>query len=130
MRGVRCASLVASLAATTAQWRSVCSMAGVSNRSRHEIQPKRSSRLPTSRQLRYLRILAERTGTTFTTPGTCTAASREIERLKRLSGQPGKHEDQLAQLAGDRERLRLSTAVYAHEISGYGSTATWRTNHE
>jgi hypothetical protein len=37
---------------------------------------------PTTRQLRYLRRLAEPTGTTFTPPATRRQASQEIERLK------------------------------------------------
>ena len=40
---------------------------------------------PTSRQLNYLRALANRTGQTFTYPRTRREASREIERLKRRS---------------------------------------------
>ena len=38
---------------------------------------------PTSRQLNYLRALANRTGQTFTYPRTRREASREIERLKQ-----------------------------------------------
>lgn len=40
---------------------------------------------PTPRQLRYLRQLAELTGTTFTPPTTRRQASREIERLSQRS---------------------------------------------
>ncbi len=38
---------------------------------------------PTSRQLNYLRALANRTGQTFTYPTTVAEASREIERLEQ-----------------------------------------------
>lgn len=37
----------------------------------------------TAKQLRYLRYLADQTGTTFILPGTSPAASAEIARLKR-----------------------------------------------
>jgi hypothetical protein len=39
---------------------------------------------PTSRQLKYLRTLAERTATTFASPRTRGEASREIRRLEAL----------------------------------------------
>jgi len=38
----------------------------------------RTRRSPTPKQLRYLRVLAEQTGTTFTPPTTSTQASREL----------------------------------------------------
>lgn len=40
-----------------------------------------ASQAPTGRQLRYLRVLAERTGTTFVPPTTRDQASREIGRM-------------------------------------------------
>ena len=38
---------------------------------------------PTSRQQRYLRQLAEKTGASFTPPATKAQASREIKRLQQ-----------------------------------------------
>jgi hypothetical protein len=106
-------------------------MADVSDHSHHTTQPRRTHRPPTSRQLRYLRILAEGTGTTFAVPGTSREASLEILRLQRLSSSPLRELlDDHSELATDRERMQLSTAIRAEEISGYGSTATWRTNNE
>jgi hypothetical protein len=103
-------------------------MAGVSDRSRHE-NPRRSPRLPTSRQLRYLRILAECTSTTFAMPETSRQASREIARLQRITSiAPSERRNERAELAVDRERMQPSTAVHFEEISGYGSSATWTTN--
>lgn len=43
-----------------------------------------SSDRPTQKQLRYLRVLALRTGTTFTLPQSRMEASREIRRLLGL----------------------------------------------
>lgn len=37
---------------------------------------------PTARQLAYLRTLAERTGTSFTIPGTRREASRQIDAMR------------------------------------------------
>ncbi len=51
-------------------------------------QPLKSSR-PTSRQLSYLRSLANQTGQTFTYPQTKTQASAEIQRLTSILGQIG-----------------------------------------
>jgi hypothetical protein len=52
-----------------------------------------TARPATPRQLRYLRALADQTGTTFTTPGNSTHASREIARLQRLRATRGTHCD-------------------------------------
>jgi len=86
---------------------------------------QRSDR-PTPRQLRYLRTLAERTGTTFTSPGTSGEASREIRRLKALpSLTPSERRYERRTLDADRERLQPSNAINPEEISGYGSHARW-----
>src|SRR6185312_15198959 len=96
--------------------RTACSMAGVSDHSHHTTQPRRTHRPPTSRQLRYLRILAERTGTTFAAPDTSREAGLEILRLQRLPSSPSrKRGDARSQLATDREWLQPSTAVRAEE---------------
>jgi hypothetical protein len=86
-----------------------------------------ASRPPGSKQLAYLRVLAERTATTFTYPRTSTQASREIDRLRQL--QPlGAGERAIARRAldGDREHHTYATAPHPDEIAGWGSTATWR----
>lgn len=79
---------------------------------------------PTSKQLRYLKRLAERSGETFPYPRTKAAASREIERLK---GRPSSQRSDVV-----RERRALSSArrgdaaaVRPAEVSGYGSAAHW-----
>jgi hypothetical protein len=86
----------------------------------------RRSEQPTPRQLRYLRILADRTGTTFANPSTSAEASREIRRLKALPSLTRSergHERQT--LDADREHLQPSSAIQPEEVSGYGSHASW-----
>jgi hypothetical protein len=84
--------------------------------------PKRK---PTSKQLRYLRILADRTGTTFVPPHNATQASGEIGRLKRVLERRGRHEE-LPEVAG--QQPIYSTAPVAEEIEGRGANAHWRTS--
>ena len=82
---------------------------------------------PTGRQLRYLRRLAELTGSTFTTPATRRQASQEIERLKQRSRSAGfeRREDRQAVSRGLAQD-RPASSVRDDEIRGYGSNATWR----
>lgn len=82
---------------------------------------------PTPAQLRYLRTLTQRTGTTFAAPATRAAASAEIQRLRGL---PASHR-------GDAQRERRdvcadlqsghgdATRYQPDEIRGYGSSAQW-----
>ena len=82
---------------------------------------------PTAKQQRYLRTLAQKTGTSFTPPATKAQASREIKRLKKLCASP-RHERDLDRRAVS-ERLATGTSaarVRKHEVEGYGSSATWR----
>jgi Domain of unknown function (DUF4326) len=88
---------------------------------------QRSPIKPTPKQLRYLRTLAERTGTTFTTPRSIGEASRMIEAMKQRK--------RTFRSDVQRERREVSQDITAHrgdaaqvrrdELSGYGSTATW-----
>ena len=85
---------------------------------------------PTTRQLSYLRSLANLTGQTFTYPKTRQQASAEINRLKHT--RPSSRTevridrkliaDQIAAGPVDAARVR------EHEISGHGSSATWVQN--
>jgi len=87
-----------------------------------------SSKPPTPKQLAYLRALAERTGQTFATPRTSREASAEIRRLKatpsesRLERRIERDEiaDAIASRSQDGVRVTRS------EVTGYGSSATWR----
>jgi hypothetical protein len=81
---------------------------------------------PTTRQLRYLRGLAELTGTTFTPPATRRQASREIERLKQRprSTRLERREDSSSVSQG-LAREQPTSSVRDDEISGFGSQARW-----
>ena len=82
---------------------------------------------PTSRQLNYLRVLANRTGQTFTYPTTFDEASAEITRLK--AARPSSRvevwierkqiADAIAAGPDDAARVRDS------EIAGHGSNCRW-----
>jgi hypothetical protein len=82
---------------------------------------------PTAGQQRYLRRLAEQTGTSFTPPATRAQASREIRRLEGLQRSP--RADQLR----DRKTVQAdvqggagdSVRHQAGETRGFGSSARW-----
>ena len=84
---------------------------------------------PTSKQLAYLRSLAQRTGETFTYPHTKAQASAEIRRLRSRetsSPQERRREQrdiarELAERPDDVVRVNLD-----HETTGYLARATWR----
>src|SRR6202020_1523189 len=87
---------------------------------------------PTSRQLNYLRVLANRTGQTFSNPKTRAEASLEIKRLK--SARPSSRVEvrierkQIAdQIASGPED---AAGVLDSEIAGHGSSATWVQNRD
>lgn len=81
---------------------------------------------PTQRQLRYLKALAEQTGTSFTYPQSRGAAHREIERLCSIKAKghaPFQREPSIA-----TDPLVYATAVHGSEVSGFGSSAHWLTS--
>ncbi|MDQ4049107.1 MAG: DUF3072 domain-containing protein [Actinomycetota bacterium] len=80
---------------------------------------------PTTKQQRYLRSLAQRTGTSFTPPATKAEASREIKRLKELSASP-RHERRADREAVAKAQRGGEARVRPSEVTGYGSNATWR----
>jgi hypothetical protein len=92
---------------------------------------------PTYRQLRFLRLLSEETATSFVSPKTRGQASSEIKRLLSLKDSAevvvaDGDERELEALPVDGsdeqdEELVYATAVQAGEVSGFGSTASWRT---
>ena len=81
---------------------------------------------PTARQLRYLRTLADRTGTTFTNPATRSQASAQIRALKARRRDP--HRPWQASRHEGLQSVAYGTAVDPSEIEGYGSSAHWRTS--
>lgn len=82
---------------------------------------------PSPKQLRYLNYLAEKTGTSFTYPHTSAEAGREIERLQHLTPESrGDIARQQRETADDMASRRGDAAqVHEHELTGYGSSATW-----
>jgi hypothetical protein len=86
---------------------------------------------PTSRQLQYLRSLADRTGQTFTYPETGAQASAEIQRLKGTAPQsPGERRHERKLIADQVATGLNNTAVQPQETTGYGSDAAWRQNRQ
>jgi hypothetical protein len=79
---------------------------------------------PTPRQLRCLRALAERTGTTFVYPATRAQASSQIRSLRSRPRDARAPWQELQ--AQDRDALGYGTAVHPSEVSGYGASAHWR----
>jgi hypothetical protein len=83
---------------------------------------------PTSRQLTYLRTLAQRTGQTFAWPITRSAASREIRRLETLPStrqveREMERHDWAAEAAA--REANCDVPIHPHELDGYGSSTTW-----
>jgi hypothetical protein len=83
---------------------------------------------PTAKQQRYLRQLAMQRGVTFAIPATRAQPSRAIDQLRRRRPEPISDrrreiravQDELATGRGDSAR------VHDRELTGYGSTATWK----
>jgi hypothetical protein len=82
---------------------------------------------PTPKQQRYLRQLAEHTGTSFTPPATKAQASREIKRLQDRACDPraDRIRDQRTVQADLQAGAGDSVRHTRRETSGYGSAARW-----
>ena len=82
---------------------------------------------PTPKQQRYLRQLAEQTGTSFTPPATKAQASREIKRLEGRARDPraDRIRDQRAVQADLQAGAGDSVRHGRDETRGYGSSARW-----
>ena len=82
---------------------------------------------PTAKQLRYLRALADQTGTTFTPPTTRGEASQAIDALGRgpVEGRSDRRR-QRRQVSVDLTEARPDSSVRGDEVSGYGGGARWR----
>jgi hypothetical protein len=93
-----------------------------------QMAPKPAS----SRQLGYLRRLADQTGQTFTYPTTAREASVEIDRLKNTPRQSRSdrriEHDYSTDFAGPD--AGGATRVGEDETVGYGSNATWAHNRQ
>jgi hypothetical protein len=86
-----------------------------------------AARRPTPGQQRYLRRLAEQTGTSFTPPSTFAEARREISRLEGLERSPraDRIRDQRAVQADLQAGAGDSVRHRRPETRGYGSSARW-----
>lgn len=81
---------------------------------------------PTAKQLRYLRVLAGRTGTSFSPPNTAREASRAIAALKaRPASSPVEVYLDVERTLEEREGAHTGTDVVPGEVAGYGSNAHW-----
>jgi hypothetical protein len=93
--------------------------------------PTSQNRKPTLKQINYLKVLATRTGTTFTYPKTASQASAEINRLQQMKSRGSS----FAELATARNAAAAAWDTPAtegracdiqdFEIDGYGSSARW-----
>jgi hypothetical protein len=80
---------------------------------------------PTPKQLRYVRALAARSGTTFTPPHSAGEASRAIDALKKRPASPA-YERRADQLSVARQRGTTDgTAIRPDEVHGWGAGAQW-----
>ena len=82
---------------------------------------------PTPRQQRYLRQLAEQTGTSFTPPATKPQAHREMTRLGRRQRSPraDRIRDQRAVQADLQTGAGDSIRHHRAETRGHGANARW-----
>jgi hypothetical protein len=89
------------------------------------------NRKPTLKQVNYLKVLATRTGTSFTYPKTSSQASAEIKRLQQIKSRGSS----FAELASGRNAAAAAwdipvaegraCDIQDFEIDGYGSSARW-----
>jgi hypothetical protein len=89
--------------------------------------PRTAPEKPTARQQRFLRRLAEQTGTSFTPPATKAQASREIRRLEGLqrSSRADQLRDRKAVQADGQAGAGDSVRHHPGETRGFGSSARW-----
>jgi hypothetical protein len=89
----------------------------------HKAKPPKA----TASQLRYLKRLAELTGQSFAYPRTIAEASREIDRLARISrSSPRDIARERRQISADMATRRGDAArVRPDELEGYGSNCRW-----
>jgi hypothetical protein len=90
--------------------------------------PQHHTKKPTSKQLRYLRSLAESRGESFAYPASAAQASAEIERLKGRRRTP--RADRRREVAEVRRAMAGrggdAAAPRSEELGGYGASAGWR----
>jgi hypothetical protein len=79
---------------------------------------------PTASQQRYLRALADRSGTTFTAPTTRAQASQLIEELRRRP-RSSPSDRAIERAEAKRQAPQSAASVRRDEVTGYGSGARW-----
>jgi hypothetical protein len=86
----------------------------------------RPSRPATRRQKRYLRVLAEKTGTTFTPPRSFADADRQINEMKaRERTSRGDRTRERRQVQADMAGRGDAARYRRSDVAGYGSGARW-----
>jgi hypothetical protein len=80
---------------------------------------------PTPKQLRYLKALAARSGTTFSPPKTVAEAARAIDALKQRARSPGYERYGDARSVADQQGAHDGSDVRDDEIHGWGANAHW-----
>lgn len=86
-----------------------------------------TAKQPSKKQLNFLRRLASEKGQTFAYPATSAQASAEIRRLlgQTSSTRVERNLDSNAVSVMRAERPHDATQIRRHDVTGYGSTATW-----
>ncbi len=79
----------------------------------------------TAKQLRYLRALANQTGTTFTPPKSSYEASKAIKEMQQRPLSSRHEHDGDRSSVASRQGASDGVDIQDDEISGYASTATW-----
>jgi len=80
---------------------------------------------PTAKQLRYLRALANQTGTTFTPPQSSYEASKAIKEMQQRPVSSHHERDGDRGSVASRDGASAGVDVRDDEITGYGSNCQW-----
>ena len=79
----------------------------------------------TAKQLRYLRALANQTGTTFTSPRTSYEASKAIKEMQHRPISSRHERDGDRGSVASRDGASTGVDIQDDEITGYGSNCQW-----
>lgn len=80
---------------------------------------------PTAKQLRYLRALAHRTGTTFTPPRTAREASQAIRMLRQRPVATDYEREADADSVTQRHGASCGFDIHDDELDGWGAECRW-----
>src|ERR1700742_1842506 len=95
--------------------------------------PEAQMPTPPSRQLTYLKTLANQRGVSFAYPETSAQASQEINRLKRR--RPDSYADRRQEWKEIADAIHAgpvdaAARVRSDEVDGHGSNARWAHHHD